>query len=179
MNDCLHIRALWLVSVLMLCGVSVHARSMVESVIFSEDESSDAIFTTDILWDVSGNRDDDGGAIHAVSEAGQQPVVLDQDGDGLTDEEEAMLGLDPVLRDTDGDGLTDGTEIAVGLDALAYSTSENGVGDGDLDSDEDGWSNRQEQDARSNLIDPDSYPGLGGTRKHWADGSASWRVIRK
>jgi hypothetical protein len=40
----------------------------------------------------------------------------DDDGDGLSDAEEAALGTDPLLADTDGDGFDDGTEVAVGTD---------------------------------------------------------------
>ncbi len=39
-------------------------------------------------------------------------VVIDTDGDGLTDEEEVVLGTDPLEADTDGDGLFDGEETA-------------------------------------------------------------------
>lgn len=39
-----------------------------------------------------------------------QPV-LDQDGDGLTDVQEATLGTNPRMADTDTDGLNDGDEI--------------------------------------------------------------------
>lgn len=38
---------------------------------------------------------------------------LDSDGDGLSDEKEAMLGTDPNKVDTDGDGLSDGDEVLV------------------------------------------------------------------
>jgi predicted outer membrane repeat protein len=37
--------------------------------------------------------------------------IVDSDGDGLTDEEEAVLGTDPFDTDTDDDGLDDGTEV--------------------------------------------------------------------
>ena len=39
------------------------------------------------------------------------PLILDSDGDGLTDEQEAPLGTDSQNPDTDGDGLFDGEEI--------------------------------------------------------------------
>ncbi len=36
--------------------------------------------------------------------------VLDPDGDGLTNDQEAALGTDPNDADTDNDGIDDGTE---------------------------------------------------------------------
>ncbi len=64
----------------------------------------------------------------------------DQDGDGLTEAEEAELGTDPFYYDTDGDGLPDGWEMEHGLDP---NDAEEGNGyDGDPD--EDGLSNFDE-----------------------------------
>ena len=51
-----------------------------------------------------------------VAAADQCPV--DTDGDGLTDEQEALLGTDPDSPDTDGDGVSDGQEVADGTDPL-------------------------------------------------------------
>jgi arylsulfatase A-like enzyme len=42
----------------------------------------------------------------------------DRDGDGLTDEEEAVLGTDPDDADTDDGGVNDGDEVAAGTDPL-------------------------------------------------------------
>jgi hypothetical protein len=42
-------------------------------------------------------------------------VLIDSDGDGVADRDEADLGLDPRLGDTDGDGLQDGIELRMGL----------------------------------------------------------------
>ena len=42
----------------------------------------------------------------------------DEDGDGLSDEEEEQNGTDPLLWDTDGDGVSDGWEIYHGYDPL-------------------------------------------------------------
>jgi hypothetical protein len=42
----------------------------------------------------------------------------DDDGDGLTDDEEAGLGTSPLNADTDGDGISDGDEVAAGTDPL-------------------------------------------------------------
>lgn len=41
--------------------------------------------------------------------------LVDSDGDGLPDEDEANIGTDPTLMDTDGDGLGDGVEAKMGL----------------------------------------------------------------
>lgn len=40
-------------------------------------------------------------------------VIIDTDGDGLTDDEELMLGTDSSLFDTDGDQLSDKDEVKV------------------------------------------------------------------
>ena len=45
-------------------------------------------------------------------------IVVDTDGDGLTDEEEAEYGTDPNILDTDGDGYNDKIEIDTGHDPL-------------------------------------------------------------
>lgn len=44
--------------------------------------------------------------------------IVDSDGDGLTDGQEAELGTDPNNPDTDGDGINDGDEVANGTDPL-------------------------------------------------------------
>ncbi len=41
--------------------------------------------------------------------------LVDSDGDGVPDEDEANIGTDPTLVDTDGDGLSDGVEVKMGL----------------------------------------------------------------
>lgn len=42
-------------------------------------------------------------------------VLVDSDGDGISDDDEAPLGTDPTLYDTDGDLLGDGVELRMGL----------------------------------------------------------------
>ncbi|MDF0707950.1 gliding motility-associated C-terminal domain-containing protein, partial [Flagellimonas okinawensis] len=51
--------------------------------------------------------------------------IVDTDGDGLTDGEEATLGTDPNDPDTDGDGLTDGEEVLVEDDPSTEAVPEN------------------------------------------------------
>ena len=58
-------------------------------------------------------------------------VVLDSDGDGLTDEEELRIGTDPHNPDTDGDGLLDGEEVHnYKTNPLDPDTDKGGVRDG-------------------------------------------------
>ena len=66
-------------------------------------------------------------------------VIVDADGDGLDDADEATRGTDPHLDDTDGDGLRDGFETRYGLDPLDPR-------DGRSDPDGDGLTNVEEQD---------------------------------
>jgi hypothetical protein len=55
----------------------------------------------------------------------------DPDGDGLTNDEEAVLETDPDDADSDDDGLTDGQEVnTVGTDPLDPDTDDGGVNDG-------------------------------------------------
>ncbi|MSQ02278.1 MAG: hypothetical protein EXR71_10380 [Myxococcales bacterium] len=48
-------------------------------------------------------------------------ILLDSDGDGLTDTEEGLLGTDPENPDTDGGGVGDGAEVEAGTDPLDAS----------------------------------------------------------
>lgn len=56
----------------------------------------------------------------------------DIDGDGLSNDEEAVLGTDPYLADTDGDGLSDYDEVYVYFtDPLLADTDGDGLSDGE------------------------------------------------
>jgi hypothetical protein len=57
-------------------------------------------------------------------------ATLDSDGDGLSDDVEAVLGTDPLNPDTDGDGLSDGDEVLIGTDPLNPDTDADGLQDG-------------------------------------------------
>jgi len=84
---------------------------------------------------------DDGGAIEpapfdpAIPPDPTSPV-MDSDGDGLLDGQEAELGTDPTVTDTDGDGLSDTAEVglaagaAIDTDPTLADTDGDGVGDG-------------------------------------------------
>ncbi|MCB1875956.1 MAG: carboxypeptidase regulatory-like domain-containing protein [Chromatiales bacterium] len=79
----------------------------------------------------------------------------DSDSDGLYDDEEGPLGTDPFNPDSDGDGLTDGFEVNNGIDPLDNGTGDinnGGVGDPDAD----GLTNLQEQEAGTDVFNPDT-----------------------
>ena len=76
-------------------------------------------------------------------------VIVDSDGDGLSDTEEAARGTDPLDADTDDDGLTDGAEVNLyGTNPLSSDSDADGLSDSqelglgtsptDSDSDDDG-----------------------------------------
>ena len=77
--------------------------------------------------------------------------ILDTDGDGLMDAEEALLGSNPSVPDTDGDSVPDGEEVGPG--PLPRDTDGDGLLDvSDNDDDGDGIPTLAE---RSGAADPD------------------------
>jgi len=56
--------------------------------------------------------------VTSIAVLGPPPPPPDQDGDGLSDSQEASLGTDPLNADTDGDQFRDGMEINAGYDPL-------------------------------------------------------------
>ena len=59
-------------------------------------------------------------------------AALDDDVDGLTNQEELAAGTDPENSDTDGDGLDDGLEVnTFGTDPLLEDTDADGLNDGE------------------------------------------------
>ena len=78
-------------------------------------------------------------------------VLPDNDGDGLSNEEELALGTLPDNRDTDGDSLPDGWEIFSGTSAL--------TNDAAADPDHDLASNWQEYWAATSPTNALSFPG--------------------
>jgi len=89
--------------------------------------------------DPSDDADGDGDGLSDQSEAlvGTDPAVPDTDGDGLSDLDEVTgLGAaggvttDPLDADTDDDGLADGAEVSAGTDPTRMDTDGDGLGDG-------------------------------------------------
>ncbi len=54
-------------------------------------------------------------AVNRNALAKNQKLLVDSDGDGLSDAQEIEIGTDPTLTDSDGDGLSDGVEWKMGL----------------------------------------------------------------
>jgi hypothetical protein len=71
-----------------------------------------------------GAADDDGDGLSNDEElaAGTSMYSCDTDGDTLNDKNELEAGTDPLKWDTDGDGLSDGAELTAGLDPLKKKT---------------------------------------------------------
>jgi hypothetical protein len=83
----------------------------------------------------------------------------DHDADGVIDVVELRFGASPLLVDSDGDGLTDKTEITqlAGWTLPSKADSDgDGVRDGDEDIDGDGLTNLQEQALGTKLTDADT-----------------------
>ncbi|MEP2058824.1 MAG: gliding motility-associated C-terminal domain-containing protein [Maribacter litoralis] len=79
-------------------------------------------------------------------------LIVDSDGDGLTDEEETMLGTDSNNPDSDGDGINDGQEVMDNTNPLDDCDSLGGTPLTESDCDDDGLTNSEE----ANLgTDPD------------------------
>ena len=55
----------------------------------------------------------------------------DDDGDGISDDQEIIDGTDPLNPDSDGDGLNDGDEANEGTDPLNPDTDGDGTPDGE------------------------------------------------
>ena len=71
----------------------------------------------------------------ATSGESETTQVIDTDGDGLSDNEEARLGTDPFLLDTDKDSIPDNEEVGVNLDS-PLDTDKDNIIDA-LDNDDD------------------------------------------
>ena len=106
-------------------------------------------------------------------------ATLDSDGDGLTDDKEALLGTDPTMPDTDGDTLSDYAEVTGFTtpdarrwygDPLNIDTNGDGVGDqrewaldSDGDQNPDLWSRDNDSDGVPDQADLSPFEALSNT----------------
>ncbi len=100
----------------------------------------------------------------AAPGGGTMPGV-DSDGDGLSDELEALIGTSPLLADTDGDGFSDFLEYQLrnsGLDPLYPDDADCSGANDREDTDGDGLLNCEERFIGTSLqladTDADGYP---------------------
>ncbi|MDH4471597.1 MAG: CotH kinase family protein [Fluviicola sp.] len=80
----------------------------------------------------------------------------DQDGDGLTNAEEATEGTDPTNPDTDGDGINDGSEVTASTDPLDPCDPPNATPGCNIDTDGDGLLDTQETLIGTDPNNPDT-----------------------
>jgi thiol-disulfide isomerase/thioredoxin len=107
---------------------------------------------------------------------GCEDKALDSDGDGITDQWEAVYGTNAQKADTDGDGISDSDEINFGTNPVVADTDGDGMSDGeeqlagldplDPDSDLDGFQDQEEVDLGTNPLDPFSWDYAGD---RWCD----------
>ena len=141
-------------------------------------------YTADITPDGTGNISIDVAANIAQDIAGNDntaastvEVILDSDGDGLSDEEEAVAGTDINNADSDGDGIPDATEVGATpgspldtdndgiIDALDVDSDNDGIPDileGNADADGDGTPNYLDTDSNNDGIDDSVDSGVTG-----------------
>lgn len=80
----------------------------------------------------------------------------DQDGDGLTNTEEAAEGTNPTNPDTDGDGINDGTEVTNSTDPLDQCDPPNALPACNIDTDGDGLLDGTEATIGTDPNNPDT-----------------------
>jgi gliding motility-associated-like protein len=98
----------------------------------------------DVLESTAVDTDNDG-VNDEADPANTDPCIpnpnagpCDQDGDGLTNSEEAAEGTNPTNPDSDGDGLNDGAEVTGGTDPLDLCDPPNALPACNIDTDGDG-----------------------------------------
>jgi predicted outer membrane repeat protein len=83
--------------------------------------------STEIAFPAQLDHDNDG----LTSSVDPNDLVLDTDGDDLSDYQEYIQGSDPEIADSDGDGLLDGKEIRLGTNPLSADTDHDTLSDSD------------------------------------------------
>lgn len=163
-------RARWLTCVAMLVTASVEqAEAEMVTVMYGAGTNESIEWSTE--HSVNTGRTDD------VQELLNSYWFRDTDNDLLLDREEVAIGTRPDLEDTDGDGLDDWTEHEVDLDPLSVHTWDQHIADGELDLDDDGFSNLKEQASWTNLADPLDYPGSPHRNARKYPGGVRWRKV--
>jgi P pilus assembly chaperone PapD len=104
--------------------------------------------------DFGGGDNDPTPTAEATAPPTEDTGIIDSDGDGLSDEEEANFGTNLNDPDSDDDRVSDGDEVRLGTIPTDSDSDHDGLGDGDeielhtdplaADSDEDGLSDTQE-----------------------------------
>lgn len=115
-------------------------------------EDSDGDGFSDSREESSGSDVNDASSVPNDAERGQLEArvrQLDQDMDGLLNDEETKRGTNPNLSDSDGDGRSDGAEVLSGSDPLDATAIF-------VDSDSDGLSDSLEQSRGFNPNSNDS-----------------------
>lgn len=109
-----------------------------------------------------------GSALPVAAQRNTSP--MDNDADGLTNQEEKFWGTSKQSADTDADGLTDGIEVnQYNTDPTSADSDDDGLTDQDEiaiygttpwdgDSDDDGALDGAEIAAGTNPLDPSSFP---------------------
>jgi YD repeat-containing protein len=95
---------------------------------YLEDTNSDLI--PDVYDSDSDGILDSYELLHGLNPNNPGDATIDNDGDGLTNREEADAGSDPNNIDTDHDGIEDGAEIIIGTDPTKTDTDDDGLADG-------------------------------------------------
>lgn len=98
-------------------------------VISSEDEELETI---EMTYELDGDEDGDGLTNEQEYDLGTNILYDDTDGDGINDYEEInVYNTNPLKEDTDGDGILDLNEILLGLNPCDIDSDGDGILDGE------------------------------------------------